>query len=329
MQLKGNIYKNRKIVLASIVYISMLVYIVSALFFWYVSLQHQNTELLYANIKNVSPQNPDYNNIIANAYDYHKRKKFQYYGEGITFFIFIAIGAMYVYGTIRKQLRFAQQQQNFMMAITHELKTPISVAKLNLETIQKRQPEISIQNKLINNTLKETERLNDLCNNILLAARMDDLNFNSSKSNLNLSEITENGVDVYTKRLPDRQFNTNIDDNVQLNGDAILLELLLNNLIENAGKYSPKGTDINISLLKKEKHIELSVADLGPGIDNVDKKLVFQKFYRLGNENTRTAKGTGLGLYLCKKIAQMHKAQLIITDNVPNGCIFTLVLPIK
>ena len=115
MQLKINFLKNRKIVFAAVVYIATLVYIIAALFFWYNSLQHQNTELLYANVKNISPQSKDYNTNIAKAYDYHKRKKFQYYGEGITFFLFIAVGAIYVYGSIRKQLKFAQQQQNFII----------------------------------------------------------------------------------------------------------------------------------------------------------------------------------------------------------------------
>ncbi|MFX9246833.1 histidine kinase dimerization/phospho-acceptor domain-containing protein, partial [Acinetobacter baumannii] len=81
----------------------------------------------------------------------------------ITFFLLIVVGAAFVYRSVRKQLLISQQQQNFMMAVTHELKTPIAVAQLNLETLQKRKLEESMREKLISNTLMEANRLNLLC----------------------------------------------------------------------------------------------------------------------------------------------------------------------
>ena len=106
----------------------------------------------------------------------------------------------------------------------------------------------------------------------------------------------------------------------------MLLQMLVNNLLENALKYSPKEKTIRLLFKKENDKIYLHVIDEGEGIPASEKKKIFEKFYRSGNEATRTAKGTGLGLYLCKKIVQDHKGRIEVKDNHPNGCIFTVTL---
>ena len=107
-------------------------------------------------------------------------------------------------------------------------------------------------------------------------------------------------------------------------GDPLLLQLLINNLLENAIKYSPKGKPITCRLNQHSAKIELQVIDEGPGIPYTEKKNVFKKFYRLGDETTRKTQGTGLGLYLCKKIAEDHDAEISVTDNPSGGSSFTV-----
>jgi len=107
-------------------------------------------------------------------------------------------------------------------------------------------------------------------------------------------------------------------------GDALLLQLLVNNLIENALKYSPKEGVITVTLERKGRSVSLAVADQGQGIPDDEKKKIFDKFYRTGQEATRRTKGTGLGLYLCRKIAEDHDATLKVADNSPVGSIFTV-----
>jgi len=135
-------------------------------------------------------------------------------------------------------------------------------------------------------------------------------------------------VNNFIRRYPQRVIDALIDENIIVSGDANLLQILINNLIENAIKYSPKETVITVHLIQQKNTALLKVADKGPGINNVDKEKVFEKFYRMGNEATKRAKGTGLGLYLCKKIVTRHNGKITIADNTGGGSIFAVQLNI-
>jgi K+-sensing histidine kinase KdpD len=217
------------------------------------------------------------------------------------------------------------QQQNFMMAVTHELKTPIAVTRLNLETLQKRRFEEAQQQKLIGTTLQEVNRLNSLCNNILLASQLDAGQYKSAKSPVNISDTCQRVIKDYVARYPNRHFLTEVEDDIILDGEELLLELLMTNLVENAVKYSPRTSAIEIRLSANSNEIQFIVKDEGPGVPAEEKEKIFDKFYRVGNEETRTAKGTGLGLYLCREIAAQHNAKILVADNNGNGSVFTVV----
>ena len=102
--------------------------------------------------------------------------------------------------------------------------------------------------------------------------------------------------------------------------------MLTNNLIDNAIKYSQKDLQVTVLLSEKNNQIILQVKDEGKGIAPEEREKIFTKFYRVGNAATKAAKGTGLGLYLSKKIASQHNANITVTDNNPSGAIFTVIL---
>ena len=102
------------------------------------------------------------------------------------------------------------------------------------------------------------------------------------------------------------------------------MQIMINNLLDNAIKYSPKESTIGFRLMKQSHSIGLHVTDEGPGIPDTEKKKIFGRFYRIGNEAIRKTKGTGLGLYLCKKIAADHHAEISVTNNDPTGCDFAI-----
>ena len=255
-----------------------------------------------------------------------KRKTAQYVGEGLTFFMLIVAGAVFVFRAVRRELRISREQQNFMIAITHELKTPISVAKLNLETMQKRKLDETQQQRLIQTTLEETNRLNALCNNMLLSSQIEAGGYRITNEETNISELIANCVQDFVRRYQQQKFEADIAPDIFISGDRLLLQILANNLIENAIKYGAKDLPVSVSLSEEGNKIFFSVKDQGKGIATEEKEKIFSKFYRVGNAATKSAKGTGLGLYLCKKIAAQHNANISVTDNTPTGAIFTVIL---
>jgi two-component system sensor histidine kinase CiaH len=310
------------------IYWMLLVYIIAALAWWFIVLEQQNgriAELQYASIRKDGVPLDQLSDKIYAIDTETKRNTGKYLAEGITFLILILIGAVFVYRSVRRQFNLQQQQQNFMMAVTHELKTPISVARLNLETLQKYNLDPEKQKKLIRTTLDETARLNFLTNNILIASQLEAGGYQSAKEELDLSTLLKDCLEDFRDRFPDRDFRQEIESDADVKGDALLLQMLINNLLENAIKYSPKETPITAVLKKYRSGIELQVKDQGPGIPDEEKKKIFSKFYRIGNESTRKTQGTGLGLYLCRKITAGHNADISVTNNEPTGSIFVVI----
>jgi two-component system, OmpR family, sensor histidine kinase CiaH len=318
--------KTKKIRYIFFIYWFLLAYIIAALVWWFIALNRQNQQATVIKLHQLQTNQPGYTAQLNKIVQFEKRKKAQYIGEGITFFLLIAAGAGVVFKMVRQQLKQSQQQQNFMMALTHELKTPIAVAKLNLETLQKRKLEEPQQQRLIQTTLQEANRLNTLCNNMLLSSQIEASGFRISSEEINFAALVYECVQDFTIRFPQRNITAAIPEEIFTHGDHLLLQMAVNNLIDNAIKYSAKDTLINITLLDNKNSVVLQVKDEGKGITTEEKKKLFTKFYRTGNTATKAAKGTGLGLYLTKKIAEEHNGNISMTDNIPSGCIFTLTL---
>jgi two-component system, OmpR family, sensor histidine kinase CiaH len=316
--------KKNRLARATAVYWFLLAYIIAGLGYWFIALEVKNRQITSYRLLQLRQDDPQY---IAN---YHiilseeKRHTAQYIGEGSTFLFLILLGALFVYREVRRQIRFQQQQQNFMMAVTHELKTPIAVTKLNLETLRKYRLDEDKQQRIIQATIQETNRLDTLANNILIASQLEGGGYTRTKEVMDFSDLAEQSIRDYRHRFPERDWIAHIQPDCTITGDPFLLNLLVSNLLENALKYSPKEGAVTLTLTK-EGHVLLAIKDNGPGIPDDEKKKIFGKFYRSGQETTRQTKGTGLGLYLCRKIAVDHKATIKVADNSPTGSIFTVV----
>ena len=326
MEPLSSMAKSKKIRTVFLIYWFLLAYIIAALVWWFIALNRQNDQMTTFKIQELKKDDSAYEIKYAEIGDEKKRKTAQYVGEGSIFFLLIVAGAFFVYRVVNRELKFNIQQQNFMMAITHELKTPIAVSKLNLETLQRRKLDEAQQQRLINNTLQETNRLDSLCNNILISSQIDAGGYRAANEEINISELAEKSISDFKTRFPQRDIQSNIEKELFINGDDLLLQMAINNLIDNAIKYSPKENKIFIEVLRKGVSISLHVKDEGAGISEEEKKKVFEKFYRLGNEATQRAKGTGLGLYLTKKIVLSHAGKISIKDNTPTGSIFIIEL---
>jgi K+-sensing histidine kinase KdpD len=292
----------------------MAAYLVFQLVWW----GWQLYRLQYAYLQHLKSEgNPLPENALRN-------KIFMIIGEGGVFLLLLFLGIWWIKKNVWQDLKRAQKEKNFLLAVTHELKTPIAAIRLNSQTLKNRELSKEQSQDLCADIITESNRLETLVNNILLATQFEQNTTLGNWQSVNLSSLIGNQVKRFQQLFPERPVNSNIQMNIEINGEENMLVSLLFNLLENANKYSPHSAEINVSLKASEHLVLLEVADLGIGIPAEERKAVFDKFHRVGNEQTRSQKGTGLGLYIVKEICRAHRAEINISENTPRGSRFQI-----
>ncbi|MDI9358551.1 MAG: ATP-binding protein [Phycisphaerales bacterium] len=321
-------YSKKRFFVITVVYWILLLYIVIALVWWCIALLNQNDTILKLSLANVNVQNRVQNlQVIKNHY-HHKIA--QYVGEGIFFLLVLLVGATFVYQAIKKYFLLSDQQGNFMMAITHELHTPLTIAKLNIETLQKRgQLNQGQQQDMLEQSRLELDRLQTLCQSILVATTIENTKKITAPDVVALSDICFKQFSLFTIRFPKHTIEQQIEPNIILPGNNLYMELLITNLMSNAIKYAGEGSPIVLRLHTKGSFIILEVSDQGPGIPPLERNKIFDKFYRIGQEQTRKHSGTGIGLYIVKKIVQFHRGHISVGNNFPKGSVFQVTIPLR
>ncbi len=262
------------------------------------------------------------------SYSKYKRQKFMILSEGLAFLALMFIGLMRVRKVFLQEIQLAEQQKNFMLSITHELKSPLSSIKLSLQTMSMRKLDADKSERLISNSLSDIDRLDSLIDNILFAAKIERNETGFSDTETNISELTSYIVQKFSDNKKSIAIETQIQPNIYMQVDGMAFTSVIINLLENALKYSEENTQVKLSLEAVNNVIALSVADNGLGIPDEFKKRIFEKFYRIGSEETRTTKGTGLGLYIAKRVVEIYDGTIEVTDNQPNGTIFNVTFPL-
>ena len=251
-------------------------------------------------------------------------------GEGSVFLIILLVGIYFFQRTIKKESEFHQQQQNFLLSVTHELKSPLAAIKLVLQTLVKRDLTKDKRDQLIGNSIEDVGRLDDLVENMLLATRIENNSYSYPKELFDFSELVKSIFDraIITSENT-RNFQQQIAENISIMGDRFALGSLINNILENAVKYSPVGAAVQVQLYQQSNRIFFIVADQGVGIADSERQKIFQKFYRSGNELTRQNKGTGLGLFIVAQVAKNHQAKVLVSNNQPKGTIFEIIFNLE
>jgi len=243
-------------------------------------------------------------------------------GEAAVFILIILIGAYYVIRSYYNELALFKKEKNFALSVTHELKTPIATSKLFAQTLLKRSNLGEIQRKeSLEKIIEEQNRLNALVEKILLASSIDDMKSQIQKKPVYIRKTIDS---ILTQIRETHHVINDIEKDLTINGDEFYLISLFQNLIDNALKYAEKNTTITISSVRQQSGILIQVADEGIGIKNELKELIFERFFRIGDEETRDTKGTGLGLFLVKEIVKLHDAEITCRDNSPKGTIFEI-----
>ena len=250
-------------------------------------------------------------------------------GEGSVFLMLLALGLWRIQASIRKEMKLVNQQHNFMLSVTHELKTPLAANKLYLQTLLKRELSPEKRAELMQKAVEETQRLELLVEQILTASRLEHEKYPSAEGQtekLDLGVFLAELIEIHEKRAP-FPIEFRIPDNFSIVTDKLALTTILNNIIENAGKYGSAEKGLQIIVQKNDSTFSIFIRDFGKGVDVSDAKSIFQKFIRLENEETRTAKGTGLGLYIAYEFTHSLGGHLRLVPHEGEGACFEIQLP--
>lgn len=249
-------------------------------------------------------------------------------GEGFVFIILLLIGLWKIRSSVRKEFELSQRQNNFLLSVTHELKTPIAANKLYLQTIQKRNPDDVQREELLTKAIRENERLEKLIDNILHAARVENRAVQPIKEEIEVAHFLQTLCQQFRKRYPDAKIELAEMEKIDAKFDVFMIETVLSNLIDNAVKYATDFPNISITAQKENNELVVSVQDEGLGISTEEQKQIFSKFYRVGNEEIRTQKGSGLGLFISHEFVKLHNGSIGYKPNKNKGSIFYFKLPI-
>ena len=248
-----------------------------------------------------------------------------YIFQALLLLILVAVGVYGVYYSIQMIYRLNKQQNNFLLSVTHELKTPIATMKLLLQTIRTRQLPEPKRNELLDKAVHNADRLNELTENMLTAMQIENNNYIYGKETFLITDMMKSLVDSYQMRT---DLIADLEEDVEIIGDRFILRISMNNLLENAIKY---GNDlpIEVSLKTKKDKAIIEVRDQGIGIEESERKKIFKKFYRVEDEEVRDTKGTGLGLFIVKETIDEHNGSVRIKANEPTGTVFIIELPLS
>ena len=314
----------------------VMTYILVAITWWAVLL-HREHDALYDAYEAIHEQqlittNPKLETIRnMETGELHKkrhRKTVMILSEALFIGLGLLIGLWVINNGYRNLVKAERVKQNFLLSISHELKSPIASAKLAFESLMRLTKTDAQGALIVEQGLKETNRLHELVKNILLATKLE-TGYLPEFQSLNLGEQVENLINSQLMQYPKANINLTVSPNPLVEKlDAQAFDIVSHNLIENAIKYSADGDPIQVRLERKNDVFNFSVADQGVGIHEDEKLKIFDRFYRIGEESKRKSKGTGLGLYLVKELVHKNNGTITIQNNTPNGVVFNVNWPI-
>ena len=242
--------------------------------------------------------------------------------QSILLLVLVASGIYGVYYSIDSIYQLNKRQNNFLLSVTHEFKTPIAAIRLMLQT--SKNPKVKEEKKaeLIENSIQNTFRLEELAENMLVSMQIENDKYQYALSTVDLSEMLNQVIDNQSIK---GEITGTIEPGITLTGDGFIMRMVANNLIENAFKYS-NNQPIEVNLYMQGTKKVLEVKDIGVGIAKEDYKKIYKKFFRVQDEETRTTKGTGLGLFIVKQAVERHRGKVAVMANKPRGSVFIVEL---
>jgi two-component system phosphate regulon sensor histidine kinase PhoR len=242
--------------------------------------------------------------------------------------------ALFVLHDITKQKKLENVRKDFVANVSHELRTPLSIIKGYIETLVDGHREMPIADRarFLLTIQRHTDRLNSLLEDLLTLSRLESIYPGLRRESTALASLIAGLIDDYRGRPASagHQLTFSIDPAVgDLLIDPLKITQVFENLIDNALKYTPKGTHIDLSARLREHEVEVCLRDNGPGIPPDDLPHIFERFYRVDKGRSREKGGTGLGLSIVKHIVQLHGGRVWAESRLEQGTAFFLSLPLR
>ena len=246
--------------------------------------------------------------------------------EGVIFSLLFMFGLSWIWRVMRADNYILARERNFLLAVTHELKTPIASIRLAIDTLKRLDLDGADRDEMLDVARSGTLRLERRVEDILQATRLN-LPDALVRSPFDVTEFVEDTASTFLHLNPESSVSVKLigESGLLLHGDEEMWRLCLINLLENATKYSPSHTSVEVVLDTTTKKPSLSIIDHGPGISPDERKKVFEAFYRLPRD--KDVEGTGLGLHLVFRIVKMHGAEIHITSTAGGGATFVIDWP--
>ena len=259
----------------------------------------------------------------------YRRRIVMMVSEGAFFAVLLLVVIGLLWRSVRREVELERQHRNFLSAITHELKSPLAAMRLALETVTGGRATGDIAKRFLVNALEDTERLEDLVQKVLEATRFGDGWSEIDLRDTDLSGLVEESVEVFRRRAVATgvMFEAQIASDIHADVDHEAMSIVISNLLENAAKYGGDPPIVRVDLMFDGDDAVLEVSDNGGGVAEEDLELIFGRFFRSGDEMTRTTGGTGLGLYLVQQIVAAHHGEVEVAATGPSGSIFRVSLP--
>ncbi|MDH4194638.1 MAG: ATP-binding protein [Nitrospirota bacterium] len=224
-----------------------------------------------------------------------------------------------------------QMREDFIANASHQLRTPITSLQGYLELLVKdRVPDPVIRTEFIARAYEDTKRLAVLVNDLLDSFRWESGFFQVTLENIDLCDLLQNSLEAVKGLAQSKNISLELtlpQKSLLIKADPHLLEQVLTNLLSNAIKFSEKDRPILLDAKKKEDHITVSVTDQGPGISAEDQAKLFAKFYQGDTAAKRAGVGSGLGIYIAKKIVEAHGGQINVESEIGKGTTFSFTIP--
>jgi signal transduction histidine kinase len=250
---------------------------------------------------------------------------------GLVLLVVISIAMSLIFIYLTKQMNLTKLYDNFIGNVTHELKSPLSAIQLYLETLKSRKVTPSKQDEFLTLMLRDTRRLNHLINSILEISGLEQKKMAYNYGIISAQELSEKLISeaITDYRLPESAVNWKGNTDCKCVVDQDAFRIVINNLFDNAIKYSSDQVKIEIRFAQNLKYFIITFCDHGIGVPIKKQDKIFQKFLRIYDQESPSVKGTGLGLYWVREIIKSHGGKIsVFSAGRSKGTTFTIELPI-